>query len=54
MSFPTKPARIREEMLDLATSSEAVEFRLCTLFIKLFWKQDVQNQVMNMNMIENK
>ena len=36
MSFLTKPARIREETLDLATSSAAVEFCLHAVkFVKL-------------------
>ena len=38
MSFQTKPARIREEMLDLVTSSAAVEFHLCTIQLSFIFQ----------------
>ena len=37
MSFLTKPAWIREETLDLATASAAVEFHLCTIYYTLYF-----------------
>ena len=45
MSFLTKPARIREETLDLASSSAAIEIRLCTSLLKSKEQNFVKNFV---------